>query len=418
MCHGPVVAGSPWAGRYNVAPDYTRAALAGKAITNRSIAMQKLRLFTPGPTMIPAEVMLHMAEPMDHHRTSGFRELIKEVTEQLQYLFQTTGSCLTFTGSGSSAGEAAIVSCCYGGKHKALCVRNGKFSERWQEICDAFDIPNVSYDIEWGHGAKGPDIEKQLDANPDVDTVIVVHSETSTAAVSDLEAIAEVTRRRDKILIVDGITAVGAIPVKMDEWGVDLYITGSQKALMLPPGLAFVAVSDRAWKRIESIKPHAFYNSLLRYRKSMKSFDTPYTPAITLVKGVHWVLERIRDEGLESIWKRTRLLADATRAAAKAMGIELFAADPVDSVTSLLVPAGVDEAALRKTMRSQHGMQIAGGQAQLKGKIIRISHMGYCDQFDTLSVIAALEQTLHAMGHGVKLGAGLTAAQTVLAQSG
>jgi len=377
--------------------------------------MKKLRLFTPGPTMIPEAVMLHMAEPMDHHRTSGFRDLIKAVTEQLQYLFQTTGTCLTITGSGSSAGEAAIVSCCDGGGHKALCVRNGKFSERWQEICDAFDIPNVSHDLEWGHGAKGPDIEKQLDLHPDVDTVIVVHSETSTAAVSDLEAIAEVTRRRDKILIVDGITAVGAIPVKMDAWGVDVYITGSQKALMLPPGLAFAAVSDRAWKRIESVKPHAYYHSLMRYRKSLETFDTPYTPAITLVRGVHWALQSIQSEGLESIWRRTRALADATRAAARAMGIELFAADPVDSVTALRVPAGIDEGALRKTMRSRHGMQIAGGQAQLKGKIIRISHMGYCDAFDTLAVIAALEQTLHAMGYGVELGSGLSAAQRVLA---
>jgi len=377
--------------------------------------MKKLRLFTPGPTMVPEDVLLEMARPQDHHRTSGFKEMFKEVTENLQYLFQTKGTCLTLTGSGTAAGEAAVVSCCPPG-HKVLCCRGGKFGERWGEVCQAFSIPVVNYDYEWGTGAKAEVIDRMMAEDAAIDTVTLVHSETCSSSVSDVEAVARVVRKRKGLLIVDGITAVGTLPVKMDDWGVDVYFTGSQKALMLPPGLAFVAVSDRAWERIGSGKSNYFYNDLRKYRKSLEESDVPFTPNNQLIRGLQKVLRDIKAQGLESIWAHTALLAKATRAAAQALGLKLFAAEPADSVTGIWVPQGVDEGALRKMFRSKYGMQIAGGQGHIKGKVIRISHMGYCDAFDTLGVIAALELVLHELGHPVQLGAGLAAAQKVFAE--
>ena len=378
--------------------------------------MKKLRLFTPGPTMVPAEVLLEMARPMEHHRTAWYRGMHQEIHDLLQYLFQTKATCLTFTGSGTSAMEAAIVGCCPPG-HKALVIRNGKFGERWAKECATFGIDHTALDLEWGHGAKPADITKAMDADPKIDTVIVVHSETSTTALTDVEGIARVTRDRGALLLVDGITAVGTLPVKMDDWGVDVYVTGSQKALMLPPGLAFAAVNERAWERVDSGKMPTLYNDLKAFRKSLDTFDAPYTPAVTLVRGALHVLRSIKERGLEAIWAETTVLARATRAAAKAMGLQTFGVDPVDSVTAMIVPDGVDEAALRKTMREKYGFQIAGGQGDLKGKIIRFSHMGYVDAFDTIGVISALELTLAGQGFDVSIGSGLTAAQRVLVEA-
>lgn len=378
--------------------------------------MRKLRLFTPGPTMVPQDVLLEMARPMEHHRTAWYRDLHKELCELLRYLFQTQATCLTFTGSGTSAMEASIVGCCPQG-HKSLVVLNGKFAERWAEVCAAFAIDHTSLDVEWGRGAGVADISKAMEADPKIDTVVVVHSETSTTALTDVEAIARLTRDRGALLIVDGITAVGALPVKMDDWGVDVYVTGSQKALMLPPGLGFAAVNDRAWERIDSGRTPTLYNDLKAYRKSLETFDAPYTPAISLVRAALCTLRGIKDRTLEAIWQETTMLARATRAAAVAMGLKVYAVDPVDSVTAIVVPRGVDEAALRKTMRSRHGFQIAGGQGKLKGNIIRFSHMGYVDAFDTLGAIAALEITLKGLGFDIEIGTGVAAAQKVFAEA-
>jgi aspartate aminotransferase-like enzyme len=378
--------------------------------------MKKFRLFTPGPTMVPEDVMLEMARPIEHHRTAEYRAMAKEIHGLLQYLFQTKATCLTYTGSGTAAAEGAIVACCPPG-HKALVVRNGKFAERWAEVCAKFSIDHKTIDLPYGHGVTPEQIKKELDADGKIDTVIVVHSETSAAAVSDVQGIAKITNPRNILLIVDGITAVGTLPVKMDEWGVDCYITGSQKALMLPPGLAFVAISDRAWKRIDSGNMPLLYNDPKAYRKSLESFDAPYTPANTLLRGALLNLRKIKEIGLEKIWAETAMMAKATRAAVKALGLELYAANPADSVTAVTAPAGVDEAALRKTMKDKFGFHIAGGQGSMKGKIIRFSHMGYVDAFDTLGAIAALELTLAALGHKVTIGAGVSAAQKVFAES-
>lgn len=377
--------------------------------------MKKIRLFTPGPTMVPEDVLLEMARPMEHHRTSIYREWVKEAHGLLQYLYQTKSTVITLAGSGTAAAEAAIVGCCPRG-HKALVVDNGKFAERWVKVCVAFGIEHARLPIEWGYGAKPGDVQKALDADRAIDTVIVVHSETSTTALSDIAGIGKLTRDRGAILIADGITSIGAIPAKMDEWGVDTYITGSQKALMLPPGLAFVAVSERAWERIDSGKMPMLYNDLKAYRKALADWDVPYTPAVTLVRGLLHVLRGVKERGLENIWAETSLMARATRAAAEAIGLKVYPRDPVDSVTALVVPHGIDESALRKTMRQKYGFQIAGGQGDLTGKIIRFSHMGYVDMFDTIAVIAALEMTLLGQGLKFQPGSGVAAAQTVFTE--
>lgn len=376
--------------------------------------MKKIRLLTPGPVMVPEDVMVEMARPLEHHRTQIFRDVAKELSGLLQYLFQTKAMCLTFTSSGTAAMEAAIVGCCPSG-HKALVITNGNFADRWAKVCKNFGIDHTTLPYEWGRGAKAADVAKAMDADKKLDTVIMVHSETSTASVSDVQGIARVTRDRGALLLVDGITSVGAIPVKMDEWGVDVFATGSQKAVMLPPGLAFAAVNDRAWERIDSGTTHTLYNDLKAYRKSLATFDSPYTPNVALVRGAVYVLRMVKERTLEAVWQETALLAKATRAAGEAMKLKVFSADPVDSVTAFSVPAGVDEAALRKTMRQAHGFQIAGGQAQLQGKIIRFSHMGYVDMFDTIGAMAALEMSLVAQKYDLKLGTGVAAAMNVLA---
>jgi aspartate aminotransferase-like enzyme len=298
-----------------------------------------------------------------------------------------------------------------------LVYRNGKFAERWAKVCVTFGIDHTAVDVEWGHGVKVADVKKAMDADPKLDTVIVVHSETSTTSLSDVQGIARLTRERGALLLVDGITAVGALPVKMDEWGVDAYVTGSQKALMLPPGLGFAAINDRAWERIDSGKMPTLYNDVKAFRKSMDTFDAPYTPAVSLVRGALFVLRKIKERTLEAIWQETAMMARGMRAAAEATGLKVYAKDPVDSVTAMIVPEGVDEGQLRKTMRNRFGFHIAGGQGDLKGKIVRFSHMGYVDMFDTLGAIAALEMTLKGQGYDVKLGAGVAAAQAVFADS-
>ncbi len=370
--------------------------------------MPKLRLFTPGPTMVPEEVLLEMARPIEHHRTQTYRDWLKECTENLQYLFQTKSTCLTMTGSGTAAAEGAIVSIVPPGR-KALVCHGGKFGERWRDVCKRFRIDHVEYEFEYGRGADPNRVADALKKDPAIGAVITVHSETSTCALTDVAAIAKITRERDVLLMTDCITSVGCLPFKMDEWGIDVAITGSQKALMLPPGLAFAAVNERAWKVIDSHEAPLYYNNLKAFRKSLADWDAPWTPANTLVRGLRVALGLIRKEGLENIWARTARLARGTRAAVAAMGLTLFAKDPADSVTGINTPPGIDDDKLRKETKAKYGVQLAAGQGNMKGKMFRISHMGFVDDIDTLGAIAALEMTLRAQGHKVDVGAGPTA---------
>jgi len=375
--------------------------------------MAKIRLFTPGPTPVPEQVMLEMAQPMDHHRTSQYQEVLGKVIQGLKYVFQTKNDVLLFTSSGTGAMEGALVCSGLPGK-KTLVVQGGKFGERWGEVCAAFGIDHTIMNVEWGKGADPAAIEKALKDDPSIGAVVVVHCETSTAAASDIQAIAKVVAKTPAILIVDAISSAGGMPIKVDEWGIDIVCTGSQKALMLPPGLSFAVVSEKAWKIIEANNPKAFYFDYRAYRKAMKDTDTPYTSALTLVKGLNKALEMIQKEGIEKIWDRVAKLAHASREAFKAMGLKIYAQDPADSVTGFWIPEGIDEAAFRKTLRAEFGVHLAAGQGKIKGKVVRITHMGYVDYVDTMGALAAIENILMRMGHKMTPGAGLAMAQKIL----
>ncbi|MDX2199885.1 MAG: alanine--glyoxylate aminotransferase family protein [Phycisphaerae bacterium] len=378
--------------------------------------MKKIRLFTPGPCTVPEEALLEMARPFEHHRTQWFKDLFAECNTKLKQVFGTSNDVITITGSGTAAAEGAIVGCNPPGS-KFLNINGGKFGERWGKIANQFGIECIDHKVEWGHAVDPAAIEKLLKDDPKITNVMVVHSETSTATACDLQAIGAVCRKHDKLLIADCITSAAALPLKPDEWGVDIVVTGSQKALMLPPGLGFVSVSERAWKVIEGNKgQHCFYNNLASARKAMLKGDTPYTPAHLLVRGLRITLNMLLEEGMEKVWKRVAAMAEATRAAARAMNVEVYSKRPSDSVTALVVPNGVVEKDLRKKLRERFGLHLAGGQDHIEGKVVRLSHMGAIDSLDMLAAIAGLEQVLFEMGHKFELGSGTAAAVKVFAE--
>lgn len=378
--------------------------------------MKKIRLFTPGPVSVPEDVQLEMARPFEHHRTAWFGEVIKECAEKLKQVLMTKNEVLIITGSGTAVMEGAIVGCHPPGS-KALVIEGGKFGERWGEICAQFNIDCIRHKVAWGSAVEPKVIADYLAKDKAITSVICVHSETSTATVCDLAAIAKITRDAGKLLLADCITSAGALPLKPDDWGVDVVVTGSQKSLMLPPGLGLAAVSDRAWSVIEkNPKQASYYVNYNAARKAAKKNDTPYTPALTLVRGLRMTLSMLLDEGMENVWKRVAAQAAATRAATKALGLTVYSRNPSDSVTAISVPESIGEGNVRKALRESYGIHLAGGQDEIKGKVMRISHMGYVDVIDTLGVIAAIEQVLMKLGHPLRLGAGVTAAQEVFAE--
>ena len=379
--------------------------------------LMKYRLFTPGPTSVPEATLIELAKPVHHHRTSEFRAMFNEVQDLLKYVYQTKNTVYTITGSGTAAAEAGIVSTLGPGK-RALCVTNGKFAERWSQVCQTYGIEKKDLKLEYGDAPTPEQIANEL-KGARFDAVIVVHSETSTATVCDLEGIGRAIRQTspDTLLIVDGITSIGALPFKMDEWGVDVGITGSQKALMLPPGLGFVALSDRAWAAAEANKaPKDFYLDLKKYKKSITDGDTPFTPANTLIEALRVSLRMIKDETIETVWKRTRLTAEAFRRGVKALGFEIFSKRPADSVTAVRYPAGVSDKDFRGALKTKHNIHVAGGQGTMEGQIFRVNHMGYTDAYDALAVVAAIEHVMKSLGKKVDFGAGVAAAQRVLAE--
>jgi serine---pyruvate transaminase len=378
--------------------------------------LMKYRLYTPGPTSVPEKTLLELAKPVHHHRTGEFRAMFNEVQQLLQYVYQTRQTVYTITGSGTAAAEAGIVSA-IGPGERVLNVSNGKFAERWASVGKTYGMEVKELKLEYGQHVSPGQMEQEL-KSARYDAVILVHSETSTATVCDLEAVARVVRKSpETLLIVDGITSIGALPFKMDEWGVDVAITGSQKALMLPPGLAFVALSERAWAAVEANKAaRAFYLDLKKYKKSMADGDTPFTPANTLIDALLTSLRMIKEESLEMVWKRTRTTAEAFRAGVKALGFELFSSTPADSVTAVRYMSGVSDKDFRGQLKSKHNIHIAGGQGTMEGQIFRVNHMGYSDGYDQLAVIAAIEHVLHGLGKPVQFGAGVAATQKVLAQ--
>ena len=373
--------------------------------------MKKEYLLAPGPTPVPPDVLLEMARPMFHHRTSGFRKMLASVVDKLKKTLLTSGDVLTLAGSGTAAMEAALSNTTSPGG-KALIVQGGKFGERWTELAKAFGVNAKTIETEWGAAVDPAQIEAELKKNPDIQGVFITYCETSTAVRTNVEAIGKIVARTDAVLVVDGISAVPAMEMRTDDWHVDMLVIGSQKALMLAPGLALVTVSEKAWAKIEKFA-RGYYLNLARYRKSAESMDPPYTPAVNLLTALNRSLGAILETGLENVWSETALMARATREAAEAMGLKTFARDPADAVTALALPEGVDGIKVTREITARYGITIAGGQAQLKGKIVRIGHMGYVDRFEVLAALAALEDVLGKMGAPINKGVALAKAWEV-----
>jgi aspartate aminotransferase-like enzyme len=377
--------------------------------------MRKHRLMTPGPSPVPEETLLELARPVSHHRTPEFRAILAQVLADLKYVFDTKHDVFVLTASGSGAMEAAVVNTLARGE-KALVLAAGRFGERWAEICRAFGVAAVEVRASAGDSVTPAQLEAALGAHPDAAAVFATLCETSTGAGHDIAALGRIVVQAGALFGVDAISGGGAMECHTDAWGIDLLAVGSQKALMIPPGLAFLTVSPKAWARADKIEPQAFYFDLKRMRQKIAVPDTPFTPAHTLIQALGVSLRRIREEGIEEVWARHRRMAAACRAGIRALGLELFARSPADVVTAVRVPPGMDAARLLARLTERFGVRLTGGQDELKGKIFRIAHMGYIDELDIIGTLAALELVLPELGHPVAAGKAVEAAQRVIAQ--
>jgi aspartate aminotransferase-like enzyme len=377
--------------------------------------MKKNLLMTPGPTSIPSEVLLAMAKPIIHHRTEEFKAILKEVNEGLQYLFQTKNPVVMFSASGTGAMEAAVVnllSC----EDVALVVRGGKFGERWGEICEAYGLKTIYIDVEWGRAVKPAVIASKLKENPDIKAVFTTLCETSTCVRNDIEAIGKIVSGSKAVLVVDAISGLCADDLKTDDWSVDVVVSGSQKGLMLPPGLSFASISPKAQELIGKSNLPKFYLSFEKALKSLAKTDTPFTSAVSLIYGFRESIRLIRSEGIDNVIRRHTRLAHATREAAGAMELDLFSKAPSNAVTAMLMPQGLDAEVLRKKLFANFGISVAGGQDKLKGRIIRVAHLGYCVESDVLTTVSAIEIVLNEMGHATKPGIAAAAVESAFAQ--
>jgi aspartate aminotransferase-like enzyme len=378
--------------------------------------MIKQYLLSPGPTPIPNEVSLAMSETMIHHRTPQFNKVFEEARQGLKRLFGTKNDVLMLASSGTGAMEASIANLFSAGD-KVLVINGGKFGERWLNISNAYGLNPIDLKVEWGKAVRVEEIEKQLKAHPDLQGVMVQASETSTTALHPVKEIAKLTKN-GPLFIVDGVTAVGVLSIPVDEWGIDVLVTGSQKALMLPPGLGFIALSDRAWEKSKKAKLPRFYFDLNLERKNQQKGSGAFTPAVSLIFGVRASLEMIEREGLNKVYARHARMSRATRAAAVALGLKLLAPDdPSPAATGIFLPQGIDADRVLEYLRDHMNVVLAEGQDQLKGKVIRIAHVGYMGAFDVITAIAALEMALRKFGAEIPFGRGVAAAQEVLMEA-
>ncbi|MDO8603681.1 MAG: alanine--glyoxylate aminotransferase family protein [Candidatus Omnitrophota bacterium] len=376
--------------------------------------MLKNYLLTPGPTPIPPRVLETMARPIIHHRTPEFQKIIQEVEEDLKYVYQTKNEVLIFAASGTGAMEGSIANLFSPGD-KALVVRGGKFGERFGDICKAYGIEFTALDVEWGKAVDPKMIDDVLKKDKKIKAVFTTLCETSTGVSTDVEAIGKIMKNYEAVLVVDAISGLAAIPIKTDEWGIDVAISGSQKGLMIPPGLAFVSVSPKAWQVIEKSTLPKYYFDFKAYKKALGKTDTPFTPAVNLMIALKEALKIIKEEGLDVIFEKHKKMAAAIRSAVKSMGLELFAPEAYsDGVTAVKVPKGIDGEKLVKTMRDKYGVGIAGGQDEMKGKMFRIATMGYITPPDLIVCIATLETVLSEMGYKFQLGSGVVALEEAL----
>lgn len=379
----------------------------------------KHMLMIPGPTPVPEQVLLAMAQHPIGHRSGDFSKVIAEINQGLKWLHQTKNEVLSLAVSGTGAMEAGIINFLSPGDRVLVGV-NGKFGDRWAQISEAFGLKVDRISAEWGKPLDTEEFRAQLtaDTKKEIKAVIVTHSETSTGVLNDLETINKYVKEHgEALIIVDAVTSLGAYNLPIDEWELDVVGSGSQKGYMIPPGMGFVSVSDRAWKAYETAKLPRFYMDLGKYKKANAKDSTPFTPPVNLMYGLQASLQMMQREGLENIFARHQRLTQATRAAVKALGLKLFAPDDAASTAvTAIEPAPIEAEAIRSTMKKQFDIALAGGQDHLKGKIFRIGHLGFVSDRDILTAIACLEATLIELGHeNFASKAGVKAAAKVLA---
>lgn len=381
----------------------------------------KLMLMIPGPTPVPEQVLLALAKHPFGHRSSEFGKLMAEVTQNLKWLHQTQNDVLILTASGTGAMEAGIINFLSPGD-RVLVGCNGKFGDRWAELALAFSLDVVKVTAEWGQPLDPEQVREQLegDTEKQIKAVIVTHSETSTGVLNDLETInRHVKAHGEALIIVDAVTSLGAVHLPIDDWGLDVVASGSQKAYMMPPGLGFVSVGPKAWAAYKTAKLPRFYLDLGKYSKDTAKNTTPFTPPVNLFVALHTALQMMQAEGLEAIFNRHQRLMSATREAIKGLNLPLFAPDNSSSTAiTAVAPVGVESEQIRSVMKKRFDIALAGGQDHLKGKIFRIGHLGFVSDRDILAAIASLEATLREVGYeGFTPGAGVAAAARIFTQS-
>ena len=374
----------------------------------------KSKLFTPGPTKIPGAVLSSVGKQVLHHRTPEFSVKVRHVQDELGRLLSTRNDVLLFTCSGTAMMEAAVANLLSRGD-KVICLLNGAFGERWRDICHVYGVDVVEYAVEWGQSNDPARVGELLEQNPDAKAVLIIHSETSTGALNDIKAIAKVAQGHDAITVVDATSSVGVHEICMDDWGVDVLVAGTQKALMTPPGISFVAINGNGWRCVTKSDLPTFYFDFTKTWKRLQSKgQTPFTPAVSLIFGLETALQMMDDEGWDEIYARHQTMGEATRAAVKALGFGILPDSPVNGVTVCVCPEGVDGNELVRTMDDDFGVRVAGGQLGLSGKVFRIGHMGGIRERDLPMVIGALELAMAKLGHKVESGRGLSALQSVL----
>ncbi len=368
-------------------------------------------LMTPGPSPLAPQIREALGRDIIHHRTEEFRNILAEINEGLKYVFRTNEPVLTFASSGTGAMQAAV-SNFLSSKDKALVVVGGKFGERWREICETFSVEVVSLDIEWGSPPSLEKISDILKKDSQVRAIYTTLCETSTATVYNIKEIAQLTKDKEILLVVDAISGLGQDVLETQAWGVDIVVAGSQKGFMLPPGLAFISLNKKAEEFLKQSDLPDYYFNVREALKSYQKNDTPFTPAVSLIRGLAEAIKIIKEEGIENRWEYFKKLSSATREALKSLGLKLFSKSPSSSVTAVSVE-GLDTQEIVKRMRTKYGISIAGGQAHLKGKIIRIAHMGYINEQDMVMCLFCLEKVLNELGYKLEKGISLKTFQEV-----
>jgi aspartate aminotransferase-like enzyme len=378
--------------------------------------MKRARLFTPGPTAVPAEVLEAQARPMVHHRTDEFKQAMRDVLDGLKYIMKTENPVVVLASSGSGGMEATVVNLTAPGE-KVIVTEIGKFSERWRLIAEAFGVEVVSVEAEWGDPVTADQVAAAFDANPGATVLFTTHSETSTGVLQDVKAFARIAHDHDALIAVDGITSIGCHDVRADDWGLDALVGGSQKGVMIPPGIGYVSLSNAAIDKMKKRRHPVYYFDLIAGVEKAESGDTPFTPAITLVFALQQALEMMRDEGVGNIIARHASNAAAVRAAVTALELELLSHSPSNALTAVVAPEG-KTGDIIKRMEHTYGVKVAGGQAQLKGKIFRLGHLGYYYPVDMYTMISALEATMADLGLSRGFGPGVEALQKSYAEAG